>query len=60
MQITPGSTTKILTKALYKNSSLNLVSKETKSVIYFQMVTNENVQDRLMLIPTVLAGSSPS
>jgi len=60
MQITPGSTTKILTKALFKNSSLNLVSKETKSVIYFQMVTNENVQDRLMLIPTVLAGSSPS
>lgn len=60
MQITPGSTTKILTKALFKNSSLNLVSKETKSVIYFQMVTNKNVQDRLMLIPTVLAGSSPS
>lgn len=60
MQITPGSTTKILTKALFKNSSLNLVSKETKSVIYFQMVTNENVQDRLMLIPTVLVGSSPS
>lgn len=60
MQITPGSTTKILTKALFKSSSLNLVSKETNSVMYFQMVANENFQDRLMLIPMVLVGISPS
>lgn len=60
MQITPGSTTKILTKALFKSSSLNVVSKGTKSVMYFQMVAGENVEDRLVLVPVVLAGGCPS